>query len=109
MDSMRIVFPYINKISINFREIAFTRELMKDRPGLHYYYMGFYVNSCPKMRYKGHFHPSDLLCDRSFTWVPLEKCLEMMAKYGDRVEAFAPDEPKAGSCPIGSVGCLYKM
>ncbi|KAK6105278.1 Arginine-tRNA-protein transferase C terminus family protein [Brugia pahangi] len=91
------------------REIAFTRELAKERPQLHYYYMGFYIHSCQKMRYKQCFRPSDLLCDRSFTWVPLEKCLEMMERYGERIEAFAPDAPVAEKCPIESVRCLYKM
>ncbi|VIO95600.1 Arginine-tRNA-protein transferase, C terminus containing protein [Brugia malayi] len=91
------------------REIAFTQELAKERPQLHYYYMGFYIHSCQKMRYKRCFHPSDLLCDRSFTWVPLEKCLEMMERYGERIEAFAPDAPVAEKCPIESVRCLYKM
>ncbi|MCP9264168.1 Protein ERGIC-53 [Dirofilaria immitis] len=85
------------------REIAFTQELAKERPQLHYYYMGFYIHSCQKMRYKERFHPSDLLCDRSFTWVPLEKCLEMMERCGERIEAFAPDAPIAEKCPVETV------
>ncbi|VDK71027.1 unnamed protein product [Onchocerca ochengi] len=91
------------------REIAFTQELAKERPQLHYYYMGFYIHSCQKMRYKRRFRPSDLLCDRSFTWVPLDRCLEMMEKYGERIEAFAPDAPIAEKCPLESIKCLYKM
>ncbi|KAL3997500.1 Arginine-tRNA-protein transferase C terminus family protein [Acanthocheilonema viteae] len=91
------------------REIAFTQELAKERPQLHYYYMGFYIHSCQKMRYKGRFHPSYLLCDRSFTWVPMERCLEMIEKCGERIEAFAPDAPVAEKCPVQSVRCLYKM
>ncbi|KAL7890466.1 hypothetical protein AOLI_G00027240 [Acnodon oligacanthus] len=35
-----------------FREIAFTRQLQKQSPKLSYYYLGFYIHSCPKMRYK---------------------------------------------------------
>ncbi|CAG9537027.1 unnamed protein product [Cercopithifilaria johnstoni] len=91
------------------REIAFTQELAKERQQLHYYYMGFYIHSCQKMRYKQHFHPSDLLCDRSFTWVPLAKCLEMIERFGERIEAFAPDAPVAEKCPVESIKCLYKM
>ncbi|XP_076831774.1 arginyl-tRNA--protein transferase 1 isoform X2 [Brachyhypopomus gauderio] len=34
------------------REIAFTRQLQKQSPQLAYYYLGFYIHSCPKMRYK---------------------------------------------------------
>ena len=35
-----------------FREIAFTRSLNKMDPELKYYYMGYYIHSCPKMKYK---------------------------------------------------------
>lgn len=52
-----------------YREIAFTQQLAKTRPSLHYYYMGYYLQECPKMRYKGKFHPSDLLCDKTYKWV----------------------------------------
>ncbi|KAM7104034.1 arginyl-tRNA--protein transferase 1 isoform 6-T6 [Ciconia maguari] len=34
------------------REIAFTRQLHEKAPDLCFYYMGFYIHSCPKMRYK---------------------------------------------------------
>ncbi|POI30290.1 hypothetical protein CIB84_005960, partial [Bambusicola thoracicus] len=34
------------------REIAFTRQLHEKTPDLCFYYMGFYIHSCPKMRYK---------------------------------------------------------
>ncbi|VDO72690.1 unnamed protein product [Onchocerca flexuosa] len=71
--------------------------------------MGFYIHSCQKMCYKKRFRPSDLLCDRSFTWVPLDRCLEMMEKHGERIEAFAPDAPIAEKCPLVSIKCLYKM
>nr|XP_048311098.1 arginyl-tRNA--protein transferase 1 isoform X8 [Myodes glareolus] len=34
------------------REIAFTKQLHERTSQLSYYYMGFYIHSCPKMRYK---------------------------------------------------------
>ncbi|XP_077883025.1 arginyl-tRNA--protein transferase 1 isoform X7 [Ictidomys tridecemlineatus] len=34
------------------REIAFTRQLQEKTSQLRYYYMGFYIHSCPKMKYK---------------------------------------------------------
>ncbi|KAF8778114.1 Arginyl-tRNA--protein transferase 1 like protein [Argiope bruennichi] len=37
------------------REIAFTLELNKIYPDLQYYYMGYYIHSCIKMRYKSAF------------------------------------------------------
>ncbi|XP_056385708.1 arginyl-tRNA--protein transferase 1 isoform X2 [Hyla sarda] len=65
------------------REIAFTRELQKKATDLCYYYMGFYIYTCPKMRYKGQYKPSELLCPESYTWVPIEKCLPLLesSKY----------------------------
>ncbi|KAF5900378.1 arginyl-tRNA--protein transferase 1-like isoform X2, partial [Clarias magur] len=57
------------------REIAFTRQLQKQSPKLSYYYLGFYIHSCPKMRYKGQYQPSDLLCPETYIWVTIEKCI----------------------------------
>lgn len=65
------------------REIAFTRQLHEKAPQLSYYYMGFYIHSCPKMKYKGHYRPSDLLCPETYVWVPIEQCLSSLenSKY----------------------------
>uniref|UniRef100_A0A3Q2YYR9 Arginyl-tRNA--protein transferase 1 n=1 Tax=Hippocampus comes TaxID=109280 RepID=A0A3Q2YYR9_HIPCM len=57
------------------REIAFTRQLQKSSPKLSHYYMGFYIHSCPKMRYKGQYRPSELLCPETYVWVTIEQCL----------------------------------
>lgn len=32
------------------------------------YYMGFYIHSCPKMRYKGRLQSSFLLCPEVYSW-----------------------------------------
>ncbi|XP_006111467.2 arginyl-tRNA--protein transferase 1 isoform X2 [Pelodiscus sinensis] len=65
------------------REIAFTRQLHEKADELCYYYMGFYIHSCPKMRYKGQYRPSDLLCPETYVWVPIEQCLPTLehSKY----------------------------
>ncbi|XP_044296142.1 arginyl-tRNA--protein transferase 1 isoform X2 [Varanus komodoensis] len=65
------------------REIAFTRQLHEKAPDLSYYYMGFYIHSCPKMRYKGQYRPSELLCPETYVWVPIEQCLPSLehSKY----------------------------
>lgn len=55
-------------------EIALTRQLHQKVPSLRYYYMGFYIHSCPKMRYKGKYRPSELLCPEAYTWHPIEQC-----------------------------------
>ncbi|XP_067156431.1 arginyl-tRNA--protein transferase 1 isoform X1 [Apteryx mantelli] len=65
------------------REIAFTRQLHEKAPDLCFYYMGFYIHSCPKMRYKGQYRPSDLLCPETYVWIPIEQCLPLLehSKY----------------------------
>ncbi|XP_075922420.1 arginyl-tRNA--protein transferase 1 isoform X3 [Petromyzon marinus] len=57
------------------REVAFTRQLYTQAPALRYYYMGFYIHSCPKMRYKVQYGPADLLCPETYAWVPAPQCL----------------------------------
>lgn len=44
------------------REIGLTQSLNMVLPDLKYYYMGYYIHSCSKMRYKGDYKPSELLC-----------------------------------------------
>ncbi|XP_018497509.1 arginyl-tRNA--protein transferase 1 [Galendromus occidentalis] len=79
-------------------EIKLTRELQKTLPTMKYYYMGFYIHTCPKMRYKGRLPNSDLLCPEAYTWHPIQKCLPLLevSKYSrlepDR-ERRDPDEP----------------
>lgn len=43
--------------------------------GYEYYYMGFYIHSCAKMRYKGRFEPSYILDPESLEWNPLDNGL----------------------------------
>jgi arginine-tRNA-protein transferase len=52
------------------KEIEYVKGFNSDR--FKYYYMGFYIESCKKMKYKGEFHPSELLCPASYVWVPLD-------------------------------------
>ncbi|TPX33169.1 hypothetical protein SmJEL517_g03819 [Synchytrium microbalum] len=62
------------------RELAFAKTMHASLPDLHYYYMGFYIHTCTKMRYKGNYRPSDLLCPDQFVWVPLDRCLPELEK-----------------------------
>lgn len=55
-------------------EIHFVRSLHRLMPRLKYYYMGFYIHSCPKMRYKGKYLPSSLLCPETYSWVDIGSC-----------------------------------
>jgi arginyl-tRNA---protein transferase len=67
-------------LACNFRELALTREFNAKDPDLAFYYMGFYIHSCPKMRYKGQYAPSFLLCPAAYSWHPIEKCRELLDK-----------------------------
>ncbi|KAE8590141.1 hypothetical protein XENTR_v10017960 [Xenopus tropicalis] len=91
------------------REVAFTRELQRKAADLCYYYMGFYIHTCPKMRYKGQYKPSDLLCPETYTWQPIEKCLPLLER--SKYSRFN-NNPKEGDrdllAELGRVRVLYK-
>ncbi|KAF7635545.1 Arginyl-tRNA--protein transferase 1 [Meloidogyne graminicola] len=76
-------------------EINFTKQLALQRPNLHYYYMGFYLYDCPKMRYKECFRPSDLLCDYCYDWVPITECNRLLEENNGRFTTFHPNIEKS--------------
>jgi len=78
-------------------EIAYVRDLQKHWSSkLRLYYMGFYIHSCPKMRYKAQYHPSQLLCPATFEWVDVRDCISPLdkAKYArlNKAAAAAVDQ-----------------
>ncbi|KAG2369924.1 arginine-tRNA-protein transferase [Suillus spraguei] len=52
--------------------------------------MGFYIHSCPKMKYKGEYSPSYLADPEEFTWFPLGDCIPQLEKF--RYAAFVHPE-----------------
>ncbi|XP_077285005.1 arginyltransferase 1 isoform X3 [Arctopsyche grandis] len=81
------------------REIGFTRQLQQKCADIKYYYMGFYIHSCPKMRYKGNYSPSYLLCPETFEWFPLKDCVgkldrEKYARLNPNLDAIDTNEFK---------------
>jgi arginine-tRNA-protein transferase len=62
------------------REIAFTSTLNQIMKDLKYYYMGYYIHTCAKMRYKAQYKPSELACPFTYKWVFISQVL-------DRIEA----------------------
>jgi arginine-tRNA-protein transferase len=54
-------------------EIRVARSL-----GLSHYYLGYWVEDCPKMAYKAGFRPSELLCPDAL-WRPFEAALAGLA------------------------------
>ena len=43
--------------------------------------MGFYIHSCKKMRYKGEYKPSELLCPCTLQWHDLQDSLQHLNKF----------------------------
>jgi len=81
------------------REIQLCASL-----GIEFYYMGYYIHSCDKMRYKGKYLPSDLCCPETYTWHTIEKCLPKLEanKYSTFTDQ-SGSEIKAKSVDYGRV------
>ncbi|KAJ1723323.1 Arginyl-tRNA--protein transferase 1 [Coemansia erecta] len=65
----------------SLREISLTRSLHRLIPSIEYYNLGYYVPGCKKMVYKAHWRPADLLDTISFKWVPIERCMDRIARH----------------------------
>ncbi|KAF8974203.1 arginine-tRNA-protein transferase [Flammula alnicola] len=64
------------------REISLAREMREaGAPEMGYLYMGFYIHSCQKMRYKGEYAPSFLADPETYEWFPLEVCVPLLEKH----------------------------
>ena len=61
------------------REIQWAQRAHAVSPRLRYYYMGYYIHECPKMRYKGEYEPSELRCWVGRCWVPLSSARAALA------------------------------
>lgn len=53
------------------REIAWVRAAHAVAADLRYYYLGYYIHTCPKMAYKAEYAPSELLCPQRQVWVEI--------------------------------------
>ncbi|KAF8607924.1 hypothetical protein BDV93DRAFT_519911 [Ceratobasidium sp. AG-I] len=70
----------LGKISA-VREVALAKELHDAGADIvDSLYMGFYIHSCPKMKYKGEYEPSYLLDPESYTWHPFKTCTALLDK-----------------------------
>lgn len=54
------------------QEIRWVTQNQVHCPSLQYYYLGYYIHSCNKMRYKAAYRPSELLCPLRYQWVPFD-------------------------------------
>ncbi|XP_050385481.1 arginyl-tRNA--protein transferase 1 isoform X2 [Argentina anserina] len=54
------------------QEINWVKENQVHCPSLQYYYLGYYIHSCSKMRYKAAYRPCELLCPLRYRWIPFD-------------------------------------
>ncbi|XP_070489763.1 arginyl-tRNA--protein transferase 1 isoform X2 [Chironomus tepperi] len=90
----------------SLREIALVRQLSKSCPQLKYYYLGFYIPTCPKMRYKSNVKPSYLLCPEVFTWHLLD---ENLSKEIDSVKYLKINKTEKDKDAASKDDLLYVM
>ena len=89
-------------------EICLVRELARSFPSITYYYLGFYIHTCVKMRYKGRYSPSKLLCPEVYTWHPLDLCRPLLdASSYSRLDPDPRKEDRDAAVQIDQVGVLY--
>ncbi|BBN18062.1 arginyl-tRNA---protein transferase [Marchantia polymorpha subsp. ruderalis] len=62
------------------QEIEWVQKEQRLCPTFQYYYLGFYIHSCPKMRYKAAYYPSELLCPERYRWVSYEVARPLLDK-----------------------------
>ncbi|KAG7630822.1 N-end aminoacyl transferase N-terminal [Arabidopsis suecica] len=62
------------------QEIDWVKQNQAHCSTLEYYYLGYYIHSCNKMRYKAAYRPSELLCPLRYQWVPFEVAKPLLDK-----------------------------
>ena len=88
------------------REIEWVRDASRTCASLRYYYLGYYIHACPKMRYKAEYRPSELKCAVTGKWTPLEDREVLRRLEGG---AFAPlRAPEADRTPSAETNAAGK-
>lgn len=79
------------------RETSLVCEMHEaGAPGMDFLYLGFYIHSCQKMKYKGEYSPSYLADPETYTWHPLKTCVPLLENY--RYACFtSPDHSLEGA------------
>jgi len=89
-------------------EICLVRKLARIHPNINQYYLGFYIHNCVKMKYKGRYSPSSLLCPEVFSWIPLPECIPLLDKSSySRLDPDATKTDKDVVVDLGMVGVLH--
>lgn len=82
----------LGKLAI-LKEIEYTLKVLH-KP---YYYLGYYIESCQKMRYKADYQPSQLLCPVHFQWVDCPIAIPKLLRTPQHVCALVDTDDKHSS------------
>ncbi|KAF6153583.1 hypothetical protein GIB67_027450 [Kingdonia uniflora] len=74
-----LAFLSLGKYSA-LQELDWVKENQVHCPSLQYYYLGYYIHSCSKMRYKAAYWPSELLCPLRYKWVSFDIARPLLDK-----------------------------
>ncbi|XP_059627990.1 arginyl-tRNA--protein transferase 2-like isoform X2 [Cornus florida] len=93
-----LAFLSLGKYSA-IQEVEWVKENQVHCPSLQYYYLGYYIHSCSKMRYKAAYRPSELLCPLRYQWIPFDiarplldrKPYVVLSDSSQNVDSSAPD------------------
>eukprot|EP00727_Mastigamoeba_balamuthi_P005186 m51a1_g14666 putative arginyl-trna--protein transferase 1-like (526) ;mRNA; f:26284-27904 len=91
-------------------EVRFVQEAAASLPELRYYYMGYYIHTCQKMRYKGAYSPSDLLCELTWSWVPLDDAVRRkLDEARGRLVQLSPSRSEEAPDPTSLVSACKRL
>jgi arginine-tRNA-protein transferase len=83
-------------------EIQMVRHVQLQNSTIHpmkYYYLGYYIHNCTKMKYKGQFVPSEVLCPVTYNWTNLDdRVKEIMS--GEKFGQFYNDSNNASQAVV---------
>jgi arginine-tRNA-protein transferase len=103
-----LAFLSLGKYSA-LEEIKWVREAQKLCPTLQYYYLGYYIHSCPKMRYKAAYNPSELLCPVRYQWIPFQDTKPVLDKTAYACLSDFCDDSKPILNPVDEMHVIQDM
>lgn len=76
----------------SIKEIEWIQNKQLRFKDFKYYYLGFYIQSCQKMVYKGDYGPSELLCPVTYRWVALDENLKILIDKYEKSSQLSPND-----------------
>eukprot|EP01087_Luapelamoeba_hula_P003026 TRINITY_DN1285_c0_g1_i1.p1 TRINITY_DN1285_c0_g1~~TRINITY_DN1285_c0_g1_i1.p1 ORF type:complete len:652 (-),score=154.89 TRINITY_DN1285_c0_g1_i1:37-1992(-) len=84
------------------KEFEWIRQINATRPQFKYYFMGWYVDSCPKMRYKRQYEPFELMCPITNMYVDWRQCKSVVRSSDPRQSFFSRPSASASTATSNS-------